>query len=145
MQNLIIISAPALWIAYSIIEGIEDGYLYAYRDSGDKGYNKDLHPLFTVQRGAVLLMAYIAFIPVSTWYFAIIPLLAFAFVFPIIHDGFYYWQRHWIDETVYPHGFVTDGNTSTAKFSIESPIIRYFFALAGCVIYGVFIYLTTLS
>jgi hypothetical protein len=142
MTTLILI--PILWLIYAALDGVKEAYLYNYRDSNDLAYGKDLHPLFTAQRAAVLLMAYIAFIPASTWYFAIIPLLAFAFVFPLIHDGFYYWQRHRIDKTVYPHGFVTDGNTSTAKLSIESPVIRYFFALLGAVVYGVFIYLTTL-
>lgn len=140
-----LITIPILWLVYSALEGVKEAYLYNYRDSDDLAYDKDLHPLFMVQRAAVMLMAYIAFIQVSTWYFALIPLLAFAFVFPLVHDGFYYWEYHRIDEKIYPHGFVTDDNTSTARLSIESPVIRYFFALAGCVIYGVFIYLTTIS
>jgi len=61
----------------------------------------------------------------------------------LVHDGFYYLTRNLIDETVYPQGFFTD-KSKTSKAKIElSRIQRIYAAMAGCIIYGVYVSLLT--
>ena len=133
----VLIIVPLLWIVYSAIEGIKEGYLYNYRNTGDPSYGTNLHPLFTAQRTTVAAIALILFVVISKWYFSPIPMVAFMLVFPLVHDGFYYMTRHKIDKNVYPMGFLTDKSTSTAKISL-SRIQRIYAALAGCVVYGIY-------
>jgi hypothetical protein len=136
-----LILIPLLWIGYSMLEGTREGYLYAYRDSNDLAYDKDLHLIFSVQRGIMLAATMLPF--TAYWYFIPIGIIALAALFPIIHDGFYYITRHRIDSSVYKYGFVSNNNTSTAKISIKSFIQRFYLALIGAIIYGVFAWLVT--
>jgi len=140
-----LIVIPALWIAYSIIEGTREAYLYAYRAADwDPGYSlikttKNLHPLFVAQRAIVagaLLMCF-----TFHWYL-IFALAAFALVFPVVHDGVYYLTRHQLDPAVYKLGFLDTSKTSTARFTFGL-YTRLYMAIAGCACYGVFAWLQT--
>lgn len=134
----ILIILPVLWLIYAALEGVKEGYLYNYRDENDLAYGKDLHPLFTFQRVAVIAIAAIPLLIPGKWYFAPIALVGLALVFPLVHDGYYYLTRNKIDETIYPQGFFTDRSTSTAKISL-SRIQRIYAAMAGCIAYGVYV------
>jgi hypothetical protein len=141
MTVLILILAPALWLAYSLMEGTREGFLYAYRDADDPGYAKNLHPLFTAQRAVVVLALLLPMLVISKWYFAPIAALSWMMVFPLVHDGFYYMTRNDLDGSVYPDRFRTNRNTSTAKISFESFFRRIYLAMAACVVYGIFVWL----
>lgn len=143
MDILIFILTPALWILFSLIEGTREGYLFAYRDSDDPGYMKDLHPLFTLQRAIVVIALLLPFLFLARWYFLPIAALAFACVFPLVHDGFYYMTRNSLEKSIYPEGFRTDDNTSTAKISIKSFFQRIYLTMGGAVVYGIFLWLIT--
>jgi len=138
----LLIILPIIWIAFSILEGIREGYTYAYRDSKDDGYKKDLHPLFTIQRGLMVIALLIPLICIAKYY-VLLEALAFALVFPLIHDGMYYVTRHRINNDVYKDGFLTDKNTSTAKISFQRFFHRLGLAMLACVAYGLFVWMVT--
>lgn len=115
-----------IWVLYSIIEGIREAYYYNlyYNASGIKNVN--LHPLYTLQRGLVLLLISIFCVywnvVVLKWDFILIIqkglvlLGGLASLFPFFHDGFYYIMRNKLNPSIYPYKFFDHSTTSTAKF-----------------------------
>jgi len=102
-----------LWIVYSILEGIREGYYYDAAVRANKQY-PNIHWIYFLQRGIFLFVIGI------TMETAIFP-LSLAFIFPYIHDGAYYAQRNDIDVKNYPKRFKADSSTSTAFFELAYP------------------------
>lgn len=144
-QVIISVFLILLWIGYSILEGIKEGYLYAYRDPDDDGYDMDLHGIFFEQRVIVSSMIVLPMFFYISWYLPLIFLTANAMIFPLLHDGFYYETRKDLsDGKIYPKGFLMDGNQSTAKISIKSSFGRIFLAMGGCIAYGFYFHFLTI-
>jgi hypothetical protein len=145
-----------IWIAYAIIEGKREA-IFWHILTNTLDYNvpkmnydpldgKDLHPLFALQRGAVLLILAIAtyYIWDSFWlsgYTFIMNCLIFSF----FHNGMMYHQRYKMSIKmapsdpswwVYKKGWWDQSTTSTAwSTKFMTPISRTIQAVLGIIGY----------
>ena len=125
----------ALFICYSIIEGMREGIYYHYKI---KTFHTDLgeHNLFTVQRSIVGLFILGIFTYMNNNFvhgcFEILPLV---FMFPYFHDGAYYMVRNDADNKIYKKRWKDDSSTSTAVLEIKYPyrLVAFIFGLISFV------------
>ena len=118
-----------IWGLTSMTFGILEAILFHNVKGINKGfkdrYGFDIHALFVVIRLAVLIP--LAISVEETFIFVLVAV----FIFPFIHDGFYYQFRHWLNNKSYPKGFLDYTNTSSAKISLSLAwrIIFFIFGL----------------
>lgn len=139
-----------LWIMYSVIEGKREAIFWHHRiKSSDYTLfkNIDRHPLFTIQRGLMLMSLALA----SYYILDNILLVGYLFImnvliFSFFHNGSMYLERYKmsvvanIDEPnrwVYEKGWWAQSTTSTA-FSTKfmTPLSRTIQAIIGIIGYG---------
>ena len=138
METFILVIIPVLWVVYSILEGIREGFMFAWKQGGEYGAKKNLHPAFAVQRGTVLLNALIPYLLTFTWWQSAMFIVGMACWFPLVHDGCYYETRLQISNgDIYPRGFFTNDNNSNAKISIKQFSGRIMLAFAGIFLYSI--------
>ena len=107
-----------------VLAASDEGVTHAILWSGKKtdSYKWNEHLVFVAQRiffGVALL------ITANVWAF-VVGVLAY----PFFHNGFYYWQRNYIDGS-YPQGFKADSLTSSAviNFSFRSRTTMFVISL----------------
>jgi len=107
---------PSILItAYWIFEGIREGYYWSalYRTGLTQ---RNIHDIFLYQRTLMFILV--------TLYVSIPDAVYMAFAAPLIHNGTYYQTRKILDK-IYPEGFWSQSNTSTAKSSwLLTPLVR---------------------
>lgn len=118
-----------IWIVYACLEGIREAYYYHLNCISDKPIEKNLHPLFTVQRAVVLLILLFPF-HIDKHFFVLIS--ACACVFPCAHNSTYYYMRNKLNPLIYPKKWFAQSTTSTA-FSTKffTPVVRTMLAVVG--------------
>ncbi len=70
--------------------------------------------------------------------------ITLAFVFPFIHDGFYYMKRNDLDARIYPQRFKADSSTSTAYFELTY-MERVGFFLTGVLLFIGYLFLLNIQ
>jgi hypothetical protein len=108
-----------LWIIYSITEGIREAYLFYFEVNSTITKPFQLHPLFTVQRGIVLLTLGGLMYFGGLGLYAIPAVVALMLIFTYFHDGYYYVTRHKLDNKTYPLGWKSETSTSNAKINMN--------------------------
>jgi len=126
LKSMLLITL-VIWIAYSIIEGLREGYYWYYKNRGEDGNNGDIHPIFSLQRGLVLaiiwLLAFVSFSALTGLLIAISALKSTAFIlslmliFSFIHNGVYYTTRNILNKNIYNLKWKDHSTTSTAKWT----------------------------
>ena len=124
-----------LWVVYSILEGMREGYYYDAAMRSDKPY-PNIHWIYFLQRGIVLFL-------VGVFMHSVILPMSLLFIFSYVHDGSYYTQRNDIDVRAYPRRFKDHSTTSTAFFELTY-MERVAFALTGCVFFIAYLLLINL-
>ena len=124
-----------LWVVYSILEGMREGYYYDAAVRANKSY-PNIHWIYFLQRGIFLFI-------VGIYMNSIILPMSLIFIFSYIHDGAYYCQRNDIDVKTYPRRFKDHSTTSTAFFDLHY-MERVAFALTGCVFFIAYLLLINL-
>jgi hypothetical protein len=127
MTNLIIF---ALWILFSMMEGMREAYYYSAKLKAILGTQKpsgktNEHAMFTVQRVIALAIAAAGMLPLGL-VSSLLVLAACICCFPFFHDGAYYVTRKNLDG-IYPEGWFAQSATSTAisdKLHLFGPVSR---------------------
>jgi len=106
------------WVIIAITLGIIEAFLFHYFKNLNTGFKAmfkfDIHFLFTLIR-CVLIAPLIWFIEER-----LIFGLVCIFIFPFLHDGFYYQVRKWLSgNKIYKKGFIDRSKTTTAKISMS--------------------------
>lgn len=112
--------------------GIVEAILYSQK--GSNAFPGNEHTYFTLDRFSLF---FIACLPNS----ASIVLCTFL-LFPLIHDGAYYYGRHLIDPLLYPKGWLSEPDTiNSAKINIS---LAYRVSLGICGVVAILVvgYLT---
>lgn len=125
---MIVIISAVLWVLYACLEGSRDARHYYYRVSSTRQDTHNEHSLFAVQRGIVLIL----FSYMSHNY---LNGLCFAFMFPLWHDGVYYFRYNKLAAN-YPLGFWATSSTSTSwmdKNDLLNPVMRITYFIIGAV------------
>lgn len=127
MLNTIILCSYLLWLIYSLVEGIREGYYWHYTL---KMKQVGIHTWFTIQRGVMLGTLALGF-----WFFqssipaTIILVASCILAFSFIHNGAMYTTRNYLDRKskfpVYPAMWFAQSTTSTAFWTKhQTPLIR---------------------
>ena len=138
-----------LWMVYSFIEGKREAHFWHHRiKSSDYNTFKDIdrHPLFTIQRGLMLLALALASYEIldSIWLAGYL-LIMNAFVFSFWHNGSMYLERYKMsklsspntpDRWIYEKGWWAQSTTSTAwSTKLMGPISRTIQLIIGIIGY----------
>lgn len=109
---LVVIISTILWVIYSSLDGVTQGYYYDLYPS-ERGH-KNMHPHYTIQRIIVLIpLFYNVYADYGIWNAAIFS-IGLGFMFSFFHNGFYYITRHKLNNKIYPKGFFDQSETSTS-------------------------------
>lgn len=113
-----------LWVVYSIFEGKREAYYYHALNLSSANHI-NLHWMYAIQRAIVMVVIGITSMSV------LLP-VSLAFIFPFIHDGFYYMKRNDLMNWIYKKRFKAESDTSTAvlEFSWEIRCFLFVFGLA---------------
>jgi len=133
-----------IFILYSAIEGIREGYYYHYKWLTSIMNKHDEHSMFTIQRVIVVLGLSIISYPLIGWY-CFLSIISMSLCFSFIHNGMYYSTRNSVDKNVYKRKFFDDTTSSTAKISMNFPVRTGLFVLGtvGAIVFDI-IYFTIL-
>lgn len=126
MLGLII--ANTIWILYSILEGLREGFYWHFK-SGRKNSSLlkpnylslkvdiEIHPLFALQRGLMLLSTFGFMYYTIGLAQGIISSLCLMLIFSFFHNGMYYLVRNKLNKSIYPLRWMDQSTESTAKMT----------------------------
>ena len=113
-----------IWILYCVLDGVDDGYYYYFKDPRKAGKVNE-HTFKLAIR--VLFGLAISTNPVV--------LASFALMQPFLHNNAYYNTRHLLDGS-YELGLFNQSTTSTAKLTkLMNPIVRIILFVGGISLY----------
>lgn len=134
-----------VWVAYSILEGLREGFYWHFKGGSrpslsSKDCKFEIHPVFALQRGIVLLIIG-GLLYYTIGLYSIVSVLSMMLIFSFFHNGTYYSTRNKLDSMIYPLKWKDQSTTSTAKMTkIMTYKNRTLFMILG-VIAQVFIYI----
>jgi hypothetical protein len=111
-----LVIANLLWIIYSVIDGMKDGFYWHFKSNSRRDSNFEIHPIFALQRGLVLLIIGLL-LSYSIGLYSIICILSMMLIFSFFHNGTYYYTRNKLDNKIYPLRWKDESTTSTAKLT----------------------------
>lgn len=106
----------AVWIFYSAFEGVREAYYYHSVTLSNVGGTRNIHFIYFLQRFLVITLCLFSS---GATFSSMVEVFALAYVFPFIHDGFYYCKRNDLNPLIYVKRWKDDSSTSTAKFEIK--------------------------
>lgn len=116
INMMIVLFINIVWILYSMIEGLREGFYWHFKSHSKKNCDFEIHPIFSLQRAAVLSLIGILLYSFIGWQ-SIISVISMMLIFSFFHNGVYYYTRNKLDETLYPKGWSDQSITSTAKMT----------------------------
>ena len=132
-----------IWIAYSLTEGVREGFYWHYENNSKRVCNFNINPIFNLQRGLVVLKTG-GFLTYTLGLFSLLSLIGMVLIFPFFHNGTYYHTRNKLDERFYPKRWKDESKTFppfTALISYNKRAIAMILGLTS----QVFIYLFLLN
>ena len=124
-----------LYILFSLVEGVRDGFFYHYKMSNVVQDKYNAHIIFTAERVIVLVIMYVVtYLSFNSYLFSLLILLAQFLMFSFFHNGAYYEMRHFLNKEIYAHGFFDSSKTSTSKIELNT-LNRTILFVLGLAIY----------
>ena len=77
-----------IWIAYSLTEGVREGFYWHYENNSKRVCNFNINPIFNLQRSLVLLITG-GFLAHTLGLFSLLSLIGMILIFPFFHNGTY--------------------------------------------------------
>lgn len=105
-----------IWVLYSLLEGFREGFFWEYRNNSTKQYKFEIHPIFSLQRGIVLIIIGLLLFNSISW-ISIINIIGMMLIFSFFHNGTYYYTRNKLDNNIYKLKWRDQSTTSTAKMT----------------------------
>ncbi len=132
---LYLVLSNLIFIIYALIEGFREGFYWHFKNTSKNKCEFEIHPIFSAQRGIVLLILMVLILVLFNPLLAILNLVSNMLIFSYFHNGAMYITRNKLDEFVYPLGWRDQSTTSTAKMtSIFTYRNRTICAIVGIVI-----------
>lgn len=124
------------WIVYALFEGYREAYYWHERVTSPNKTDKDLHRIFALQRGTViLLICYGLLWPIGPW--AILSFIGLSCVFSFFHNGMQYLTRNKLNPYIYKKRWWDQSTTSTAKLTkFMTPFNRTWLMFLGILIWA---------
>lgn len=122
------------WIGYALIEGIQEGYFYDYRNIASPTKKQNLHWMPFLERGIVIvLIGFLNYTQEDTLFPMLkngIFIFSLMLIFSFFHNGIYYLTRNKLDKNIYPKKWFENSATSEATIEL-SFISRTLMAITG--------------
>lgn len=99
-----------LWVAYSLTEGIREGFYWHYENKSKRVCDFDVNPMFHLQRILVLILTGGFMVHTLGWY-SLLSLLSITLMFSFFHNGSYYYTRNKLDKEVYTKRWKDESRT----------------------------------
>jgi hypothetical protein len=132
-----------IWIAYSLSEGVREGFYWHYENNSKRVCNFNINPIFNLQRALVLsIIGGFLFYTIGS--FSLLSLVGMFLIFPFFHNGSYYQTRNKLDERFYPKRWMAESRTFPPFTSLISYNKRSIAMILG-ISSQVFIYLFLLN
>ena len=129
-----LILANIVWILYALFEGYRESYYWFFKTNSNVINNYEMHPLFELQRGIVLLLIFVNLLLLTNPIVASLNIISNALLFSYFHNGIYYLTRNKLDNNVYKLKWKDDSTTSTAK---TERFFKYKYRTAYVIIGGI--------
>jgi hypothetical protein len=135
-----LILANIIWMMYSMLEGLREGFYWHFKSTSKRDCKFEIHPIFALQRGLVLLIIG-GLLYYTIGIYSLTSIIDMALIFSFFHNGTYYYTRNKLDNNLYQLKWKDQSTTSTAKLTkIMTYRNRTIFMVLG-VLLEVFIYI----
>ena len=114
--------AVSSYIVFSALSGYFEAYFWNEYPRVNQRFS---HIMLTIFRAVVMVPIF--------WYEGLCFCIGLAFLFPLVHDGFYYETRNRINQNVYTLGWMDHSKNTGALISFDFPI-RVILACIGIII-----------
>ncbi len=132
-----------LWIAYSLTEGIREGFYWHYENKSKRVCDFDVNPMFHIQRVLVLILTGGFMVHTLGWY-SLLSLASIMMMFGFFHNGSYYYTRNKLDKEIYQKGWKDESKTFP-HLSILTTYNKRTITMCVGILAQVFIYLFLLT
>jgi hypothetical protein len=123
-----------IWVIYSMLEGFREGFYWNYRANSIIEDDFEIHPIFSAQRGIVLILIGLLLFKLISW-ISIVNVIGMMLIFSFFHNGTYYCTRNRLDNNIYKLRWKDQSTTSTAKMTkIMTYRNRLIFMIVGVLI-----------
>jgi hypothetical protein len=141
MKIFLIITINIAWIAYSMIEGVRDGFYRHLESNSRRHLNFEINLILLIQRSIILTFIGIILYELIGWK-SIISIFSMILIFNYFYAGAYYTTRNKLNDRIYIKGWCDQSNTPTNKK--KSKIMTYINRKI-LMILGILIQILTLS
>lgn len=132
-----------LWIAYSLTEGIREGFYWHYENKSKRVCDFNVNPMFHLQRILILFIVGVLMFKEFGWY-SLLNLIGFVSIFPYFHNGSYYYTRYKLNNDSYSKGWKDESKSFPSLSILMTYNIRTLSMCFG-VLLQIFIYLFLLT
>ncbi len=120
MILLTLIVTNLIWIAYSLTEGVREGFYWHYENQSKRVCEFNVNPMFNIQRSLILILLG-GFLFYTFGYYSLLITLCMILVFSFFHNGTYYYTRNKLNERLYTKRWTDESKT----FPPYSPLLTY--------------------
>ena len=133
-----------IWISYSLMEGVREGFYWNYENISKRVCEFDINRIYTIQRSLVLTLVGGFLVYTLGWY-SLISLASMIVMFSFFHNGTYYYTRNKLQSGVYPKGWFDESKSfppfHTSLYTYKKRTISLILGLAT----QIFVYIFLLS
>lgn len=116
MISTTLILANLIWIFYSLLEGVREGFYWHYENMSKKECDFNINPVFNIQRTMVISMMAGVLVHITGW-FSLLSILCMILMFSFFHNGVYYYTRNKLSEGKYEKGWTDESITFPSYFT----------------------------
>lgn len=116
MILLTLILSNLVWILYSLLEGVREGFYWHYENSSKRVCEFNINPVFNTQRILTLCLIGI-FLVQNLGFYSILSIICMIFMFSYFHNGVYYYTRNKLSEGLYSKGWKDESRTFPSYFT----------------------------
>jgi hypothetical protein len=99
-----------IWISYSLMEGVREGFYWNYENISKRVCEFDINRIYTLQRSLVLTLIGGFLVYTLGWY-SLISLVSMIVMFSFFHNGTYYYTRNKLQPGIYSKGWSDESRT----------------------------------
>ena len=129
-----------IWILYSLLEGVREGFYWHYENMSKKECDFNINPVFNIQRTMVIIMMAGVLVHITGW-FSLLSILCMILMFSFFHNGVYYYTRNKLSDVRYQKGWRDESKTFPSYFTLLLKYNRRMSAFIFGLVAQIFVYI----
>ena len=129
-----------IWILYSLLEGVREGFYWHYENMSKKECDFNINPVFNIQRTMVIIMMAGVLVHITGW-FSLLSILCMILMFSFFHNGVYYYTRNKLSDGRYQKGWRDESKTFPIYFTLLLKYNRRMSAFIFGLVAQIFVYI----